>query len=198
LLVANGSKKGNNMRRIIVSNYLTIDGFFAGPNGEIDWFVWDEETAEYSKELLGSIDTILFGRVTYELMASYWPVATPPTEDPVIIEAMNHLPKIVFSRTLEKVEWNNARLVKENIAEEVSKMKRQPGKDMVIYGSGSIVSTLTQLGLIDEYRLFVNPIVLGSGKPLFKGLKERLKLKLLSTKTFQCGVVLLHYGLETK
>ena len=198
MLVANGSKKGNNMRRIIVSNYLTIDGFFAGPNGEIDWFVWDEETAEYSKELLGSIDTILFGRVTYELMASYWPVATPPTEDPVIIEAMNHLPKIVFSRTLEKVEWNNARLVKENIAEEVSKMKRQPGKDMVIYGSGSIVSTLTQLGLIDEYRLFVNPIVLGSGKPLFKGLKERLNLKFLNTKAFRCGVVLLHYGLETK
>jgi dihydrofolate reductase len=186
------------MKKIIVSNYVTIDGFFAGPDGEIDWFVWDEGTAEYSKELLGSIDTILFGRVTYELMASYWPVATPPAEDPVIIEAMNHLPKIVFSETLEKVEWNNSRLVKGNIAEEISKMKRQPGKDVVIYGSGSIVSNLTQLGLIDEYRLFVNPIVLGSGKPLFKGLNERLKLKLLSTKTFHCGVVLLLYGLESK
>jgi dihydrofolate reductase len=96
------------MRKIIVSNYVSLDGFFAGPNGEYDWFVWDEETAEYVKEMLASIDTLLFGRVTYELMASYWPTASPPTEDPVIIDAMNNLPKIVFSRTLEKVEWNNS------------------------------------------------------------------------------------------
>ena len=181
------------MRKIIVSNYITLDGFFAGPNGEFDWFVWDEETAEYSKSLLKSIDTILFGRVTYELMAGYWPTASPPTEDPVIIDAMNNLPKIVFSKTLDKVEWKNSRLVKENIAGEVATLKQQPGKDMVIYGSGGIVTTLTQLGLIDEYRIFVNPVVLGSGKPLFKGFKDRLNLKLLTTKTFNCGVVLLHY-----
>ena len=181
------------MRKIIVSNYITLDGFFAGPNGEFDWFVWDEETAEYSKSLLTSIDTILFGRVTYELMAGYWPTASPPAEDPVIIDAMNNLPKIVFSKTLDKVEWKNSRLVKENIAGEVATLKQRPGKDMVIYGSGSIVTTLTQLGLIDEYRIFVNPVVLGSGKPLFKGLNDRLNLKLLTTKTFNCGVVLLHY-----
>jgi len=181
------------MRKIIVSNYITLDGFFAGPNGEFDWFVWDEETAEYSKSLLKSIDTILFGRVTYELMAGYWPTASPPAEDPVIIDAMNNLPKIVFSKTLDKVEWKNSRLVKENIAGEVATLKQQPGKDMVIYGSGGIVTTLTQLGLIDEYRIFVNPVVLGSGKPLFKGFKDRLNLKLLTTKTFNCGVVLLHY-----
>jgi len=186
------------MRKIIVSNYVSLDGFFAGPNGEYDWFVWDEETAEYVKKMLGSIDTILFGRVTYELMASYWPTASPPTEDPVIIEAMNNLPKIVFSRTLEKVAWNNSRLVKDNIVQGVARLKQQPGKDMVIFGSGSIVSTFAQSGLIDDYRIFVNPVVLGNGKPLFKGLNERLKLKLLSSKTFQCGVVLLHYGLETK
>ena len=181
------------MRKIIVSNYVTLDGFFAGPNGEIDWFVWDEETAEYSKGLLSSIDTILFGRVTYELMAGYWPTASPPAEDPVIIDAMNNLPKIVFSRTLEKVAWKNSRLVKEITAEEISKLKQQHGKDLVIYGSGSIVSTLTQLGLIDEYRIFVNPVVLGGGKPLFQDVKDRLKLKLLKTRTFHCGVVLLHY-----
>ncbi len=181
------------MRKIIVSNYVTLDGFFAGPNGEIDWFVWDTETAKYSKELLKSIDTILFGRVTYELMASYWPTASPPAEDPVIIDAMNNLPKIVFSKTLDKVAWKNSRLVKGNIAEEISQLKQEPGKDMVIYGSGSIVSTLAQRGLIDDYRIFVNPVVLGSGKPLFKGLNDRLNLKLLKTKTFDCGVVLLHY-----
>lgn len=181
------------MRKIIVSNYVTLDGFIAGPNGEIDWFVWDEEIAKYSRELLYSIDTILFGRVTYELMASYWPTASPTTEDPVIIDAMNNLPKIVFSKTLEKVEWKNSRLAKGNISEEIPKLKQQPGKDMVIYGSGSIVSTLTQLGLINEYQIFINPIVLGSGKPLFKSMNDRLNLNLLKTKTFHCGVVLLCY-----
>jgi dihydrofolate reductase len=113
-------------------------------------------------------------------------------------EENNEQPKIVFSRTLEKVEWNNSRLVKDNIVQEVVRLKQQTGKDMVIFGSGSIVSAFAQSGLIDDYRIFVNPVVLGSGKPLFKGLKERLKMKLLGTKTFQCGVVLLHYGPEAK
>ena len=130
------------MRKIIVSNLVALDGFFAGPNGEIDWFIWDEETTEYIKGLMSSLDAILFGRATYELMADYWPKASPPEEDPIIIEFMNNAPKIVFSRTLEKVEWNNSRLVKDNIVEEVEKLKQQPGKDMVIFGSGSIVSAL--------------------------------------------------------
>ncbi len=181
------------MRKIIVSNYVTLDGFFAGPSGEYDWFVWSEEIAEYSKLLLLSIDTILFGRVTYELMAGYWPTASPKTEDSVIIDAMNNLPKIVFSKSLEKVAWKNSLLVKGDIGEEIAKLKQQPGKDMVIFGSGGIVSTLAQLGLIDEYRIFVNPIVLGSGKPLFKGIKNRINLKHLETKTFHNGVVLLCY-----
>jgi len=183
------------MRKIIVSNYVTLDGFFAGPQGEIDWFIWNEETTEYSKELLQAIDTILFGRVTYELMASYWPTAAAAAEDPAIIEAMNNLPKVVFSRTLEKVEWNNAKLAKGDMGEEVTALKRQPGRDIVIYGSGSIVSELAERGLIDEYLLFVNPIVLSEGKPLFKGLKERFHLELKKTKVFKNGVVLLDYQL---
>ncbi len=181
------------MRKIVVSNLVTLDGFFAGPNGEIDWFVWDEEIATYIKGLMSSLDAILFGRVTYELMAGYWPAASPPAEDPVIIDFMNNTPKIVFSKTLDKVEWNNSRMVKDNILEEAEKLKQQPGHDMVIFGSGSIVSAFAQAGLIDDYRIFVNPIVLGSGKPMFKGLKERLKLKLISTREFRCGVVLLQY-----
>ena len=181
------------MRKIIVSNYVSLDGFFAGPNGEIDWFVWDEETEAYAKELAASIDTILFGRVTYELMVGYWPTAA--TEDPIITKYMNNSPKIVFSRTLEKADWKNTRLLREIDPQEIRNLKEQPGKDLVIYGSGSIVSTLAQSGLIDDYRIFVNPVVLGNGKPLFVGLKERFKLNLLSTKTFRCGVVLLHYGL---
>ena len=171
------------MREIIVSNYVSLDGFFAGPNGEIDWFMWDEETAEYSKGLAASIDTILFGRVTYELMASYWPTVT--TEDPVITDYMNRSPKIVFSRTLKKTDWKNTKLIMELNKEEILDLKKQPGKDMVIYGSGSLVSALARWGLIDDYRIFVNPVVLGNGKHMFKGLKERLELALLKTKMFQ-------------
>ncbi len=186
------------MRKVIVSNLVSLDGFISGPNGEIDWFGWDKELESYGKDQLASIDTILFGRVTYELMASYWPAATAATDNQMIIDAMNNLPKIVFSKTLEKAEWKNSRLVKENIAEEITKLKRQPGKDMVIYGSGSIVSALAQAGLIDEYRIFVNPVVLGSGKPFFKDITNRLALKLLNTKTFGNGLVLICYRPEEK
>jgi dihydrofolate reductase len=181
------------MRNIIVSNYVTLDGFFAGPNGEIDWFVWDEEIEQFSKDFLaGSIDTILFGRVTYELMAGYWPVTT--AEDPIITEKMNNLPKIVFSKTLEKADWRNTRLIREINKDDILRMKGQPGKDMVIYGSGSIVSALTKLGLIDEYLIFVNPIILGNGKQQFKDLTDRINLRLINSKIFKAGVVLLHYG----
>lgn len=186
------------MRKVIVSEMITLDGFFSGPNGEIDWFFWNEEMAKSAIDLISTVDTLLFGRVTYELMASYWPSASPPTEDPIIIDNMNNLSKIVFSKTLEKIEWKNTKLIKEITAEEILKMKKQPGKNMVIYGSGSIVSAFMNLGLIDEYHLFINPIVLGSGKPLFKNIKDRHNLKLVNTKAFKDGVVLLDYQADTK
>jgi len=184
---------GGLMRKIIVSNYVTLDGFFAGPDGELDWFVWDDQMAQYSRDLLGSIDAMLFGRVTYELMAGYWPAATAAAEDPIITDAMNNSPKIVFSRTLAKADWNNTRLVKEIDRDQILKMKQQPGKDMVIFGSGSIVSAFARLGLIDDYRLLVNPVILGRGKPLFKDIAERINLKLLETRMFDSGVALLRY-----
>jgi dihydrofolate reductase len=184
------------MRKIIVSNLVSLDGFMAGPNGELDWFVVDEEFNDYANDLLSKVDAILFGRVTYQLMANYWPTPSAITNEPLIADKMNNLPKIVFSKTLEKVEWNNSRLVKDNIEGEISKLKQQPGKDIVIFGSGSIVSTFTQSGLIDEYRITVNPVVLGSGKPLFKSIKDRIKMKLLKKKTFDSGVVLLYYEPE--
>jgi len=184
-------ERGIIMRKIIVSNLISVDGLFAGPNGELDWFVWNEETADYVKELFRSIDTLLFGRVTYDLMAGYWPDAAD--EDPVITDMMNSLPKVVFSRTLDRVAWHNSRLVRADIATEIARLKEQPGKDMVIFGSGSIVSTLSQLGLIDDYRLFVNPVILGSGKPHFTGLAKRINLELVEVRTFTTGVVLLHY-----
>ena len=176
---------------------VTLDGFFEGPNKELDWHVVDEEFNQYAIDLLSNVDSLLFGRVTYQLMVDYWPAAatnpSTPKSDLEIADKMNNLPKIVFSKTLQEVKWNNSRLVKENIAEEISKMKQQPGKDMVIFGSGSIVSTFMQHGLIDEYRIIVNPVVLGNGKPLFKGINDKQNLKLLNTRVLDSGIVILYY-----
>jgi dihydrofolate reductase len=151
------------------------------------------EVNEYAKDLLNSFGTLVFGRVTYELMASYWPTAI--TNDPAeaqIAERLNTLPKVVFSRTLKKVEWRNSRLAQGGIVEEILKMKEQPGKDIGIGGT-SIVTVLAPLGLIDEYRILLVPVVLGSGKPLFNDIKDRIELKLRTTKTFGSGLVLLDY-----
>ena len=172
---------------------VTLDGFFAGPNGEIDWHVVDEEFNEFAIEQLNTVDVLLFGRKTYELMASYWPTPAAATNDPIVADKMNRLPKIVFSRTLSSVQWQNTRLVKENIAEEIAKLKQQPGKDLIIFGSSDLAVTFIQYGLLDECRIMVNPVVLGSGKPLFKGIKDRLNLNPLRTKTFRSGNVLLYY-----
>jgi len=185
------------MRKVILSNSVTLDGFFEGPNKELDWHIVDEEVKEYAKDLLNNVDALLFGRVTYQLMADYWPAAatnpSTPKSDLEIADKMNNLPKIVFSKTLQEVKWNNSRLVKENIAEEISKMKQECGKDMVIFGSGSIVPTFMQHGLIDEYRIIVNPIVLGNGNPLFKCINGKQNLILLNTKVFDSGIVILFY-----
>jgi dihydrofolate reductase len=181
------------MRKVFVFNLVTLDGYFEGPKREIDWHNVDAEFNEYAIDMLNSVDTLIFGRVTYELMTNYWPTPAAKKDDPIVAEKMNTLPKIVFSRTLEKVEWNNTRLAKDNIEEEIQKMKRQPGKDMALLGSGSILTELAPLGLIDEYRIMVNPVVLGSGNPMFKGIKDRLNLRLLKTRTFRNGNVLLYY-----
>ncbi len=181
------------MRKVIVSNLVSVDGYFEGPNREIDWHNVDEEFNEYAIDFLNSVDDLLFGRVTYELMASYWPTPAAIENDPIVAGKMNSLRKIVFSRTLDKVEWNNTRLVKEKIAEEVSQLKQQPGKDLAVFGSSDLALTLIQHGLIDEFRIIVNPVVLGNGKPLFKGLKDRLNLKLLKTRVFRSGNVCLYY-----
>jgi len=172
---------------------VTVDGFFAGPNGEVEWHNVDAEFNDYANEMLNSADTILFGRVTYQLLADYWPSPQAIKDDSIIANKMNNLPKIVFSKTLPSVEWQNTRLVKENIAGEISELKQQPGKDMVIFGSGSIVSAFMQFGLIDEYRIIVNPVVLGNGIPLFRNIKSRINLKLLKTKSFGSGNVILYY-----
>ncbi len=167
---------------------VSLDGYIEGPNGELDWHVVDEDFNRYVTDMLGSIDAILLGRVTYQFFAQYWPSATNPEA-----RMMNELPKIVFSRTLEKVEWQNSRLVKEHVAQEISRLKRQPGKDLAIFGSAGLASSLIGLGLVDEYRHFVNPLVLGGGTPLLKDIRGRTAMRLSANKTLSSGVVMLCY-----
>jgi dihydrofolate reductase len=177
------------MRKVIVSNVASLDGFFETPDKKLDWVVTDAEFFDYAKSMLRAADTLLFGRATYEHMANYWPTA--PAEE--IAEKMNNLPKLVFSRNLQKVEWNNSRLAKKNPEEEVSKLKEQPGKDMVVLGSATVASCLLQAGLVDEYRVILQPVLIVKGNPLFKDITERMQLKLISARAFGSGVVLLNY-----
>ena len=185
------------MRKIIVFDLATIDGFFAGPNGEIDWHNYDDEMGAHSIEQLKTLGTLIFGRTTYELMASYWATPDGIKSEPVVAGIMNNIPKIVFSETLKKVDdgpvWKNVTVFHEIKPEEVIKMKEQGGGDIAIFGSGTIVQQFTNLGLIDEYRLIVNSLILGNGKPLFKDIKNKLNLKLLNTRVFKNGNVLLCY-----
>jgi dihydrofolate reductase len=184
-------------RKVISLMHLSLDGFAAGPNGELEWARVDEETYTYVADLLRTVDTALYGRITYHMMESYWPTvpANPASapEDREHAHWVEHAHKVVFSRTLESVTWHNTRLVKENIAEEVARLKHLPGKDMMIFGSPSIVHTLAQRGLIDEYRININPVVLGGGIPLFKDIKAPITLELMGTRVFHSGAVGLHY-----
>jgi len=181
------------MGKVIAFNFVTLNGYFKGPQGDISWHRHGADESEYAAEMLKSGSTLLFGRVTYEMMASYWSTPEAVKNDPIVAEGMNKADKVVFSRTLKKVEWSNTRLVKDNIGEEVKKMKQMPGKDMALLGSGSIVTQLTEQGLIDEYQIMVDPIALGDGTPIFKNINHKLDLKLTGTRTFKSGVVLLSY-----
>jgi dihydrofolate reductase len=187
------------MRRVIVSNSISLDGFASGPNGELDWFAYKgflkgTEVGSYTRALLTKVDSILLGRQTYEEFSSRWPTRTD--DDPVITERMNNLPKLVFSRSLKQVawgKWGTAKLVKEDAATAISKMKREPGRDMLVLGSFTLVSALMKAGLIDEYQLIVYPVVLGKGMPEFKDLNERYSLDLIDVKRFKSGAVELVY-----
>lgn len=187
------------MRKLIVSMNVTLDGFMSGPNCELDWHFqsWTAEMAEALCEQLDRADTILLGRRTYAAMAKYWPSKAMdlsfPREDIAFAEMMNHYTKIVFSKTLKTTGWCNSRLVKGNPEDEIVKLKQQGGKDMIIYGSGKLVSALIKSDMVNEYQIWVHPEVIGKGKPLFKNLHNSMRLELLKTKTFRSGVVLLFY-----
>ncbi len=183
------------MRKVIYMMMVSLDGFVEGPHREIDWHIIDEELHTAANNQQSAIDTYLYGRRMYQLMAEDWPpVETDPTVPGYMVEfarIWKSMPKIVFSKTLDRVEWNS-RLVRGNIAEEVAKLKALPGKDMSV-GGANLASTFIRLGLIDEYRIFIHPVVVGGGTPLFPTLDEPLKLRLVETRTFGSGVVYLRY-----
>jgi dihydrofolate reductase len=184
------------MRKLIAFNHVTLDGYFTGVNSDMGWAHAGNDDAEFNAFVADNASgggQLLLGRNTYELFSSYWPTPTAMKNDPIVAEGMNSMPKVVFSRTLDKASWSNTELVKGDIVSEVQKLKNESGKGMAILGSGSIVSQLAPEGLIDEYQVVVNPIVLGKGRPMFGGIKDTLNLKLIKTRTFGNGKVYLCY-----
>jgi dihydrofolate reductase len=184
------------MRKVIVTMWVTLDGFVAGPNGEMNWMgeTDDEANGPYQDDFVSAADTLLLGRATYESFAGSWPKVPDDPNAPEGLKAyarkLNDMRKIVFSKTLENVEWNNSTLRREVAPAEIMQLKQEPGRNIIIYGSASLVQTLTSLNLIDQYQLLLHPIALGNGKPLFK---DHAKLKLVNSTTHPSGVIELYY-----
>ena len=184
------------MAKLMAFIHVSLDGYFTDENNDMSIAhnpKPDAEWEKFSADNASGDGVLLFGRKTYELMASFWPTPAAKQSMPEVAEGMNNLPKVVFSRTLKEASWNNTRLVKDDLAGEVRRMKEASGSGLVILGSGSIVSQLTQEGLIDEYQIVVNPVVLGKGRSMFEGVEKRLPLKLTSSRSFDNGNTLLTY-----
>jgi len=187
------------MRKIIVSEFYTLDGFMSDPEDKMDWVLgsFNDEMGKYESELYDNADTLLLGKTTYKIFEGYWPQApsNPATSrgDIEMAHKINNITKIVFSHSMEGVEWQNSKLLKDIDPEEIVKMKQGAGKNILVIGSASIVQQLTNLGLIDEYHLLLHPVVLGRGKPLFKDIRKKHDIKLFEAKTFSNGVVKLCY-----
>lgn len=178
------------MRKIFAFLMATVDGYYEGPNQEFDWPNLDGEFDEFAVEQLGEVDTLLFGRVTYEGMAAFWPMPAAKGEDSRVTARMNSISKIVVSRTLDTAEWANTRLITDGVTEELTRLKQEPGKDIAIFGSSDLTVSLLKLGLVDELRIMVSPVVFGAGKSLFRTADETINLKLRKTRVFDSGNVL--------
>jgi dihydrofolate reductase len=183
------------MRKVIMFNLITLDGYFAGINGDISWHQVDEEFNKFSIQQLQTSGGLVFGRITFQLMANYWPTKQANEDDPIVAELMNSVPKYVFTRTLQRVEWNNTQLMRGEAVEEMKVLKQQPGKDLFIFGSANLSQVFIQNRLIDEFRILINPIILGNGMPLFTNKGKHLNMKLINSKTFKNGNILLDYQL---
>lgn len=186
------------MRKLSVSNLISLDGYLAGPDGDLSWFAVGPDFFGYVHKMLPTLGLLLFGRVTYQMMEEYWTRPEVERDDPIVARPMNELPKLVASRTLKKVSWgrwDNATVTADPVRA-VRELKAQAGGEMVIFGSGGLVSTLAQAGLIDEYRIIMNPTILGQGVPMFQGMHKRVPLKLIASEVFDKNVVMLTYHPE--
>lgn len=181
------------MRKLTAYNFLTLNGFFKGPNEDTDWHTHGEEEANYSEESLAQNNILLFGRKTYEMMVSFWPTPQARELFPKVAEGMNTAEKIVFSRTPFEPEWKNTQVISGDIVDQIHALKRSPGKNMTILGSGSIISLFTDHNLIDEYQFMIDPVAIPDGTPVFTNITQKLDLQLTGSKIFNSGVVLLHY-----
>jgi dihydrofolate reductase len=185
------------LRKLKLQVQMSVDGYIAGPNGEMDWLVWnwDDKLKEYVNELTESVDSILLGRKMAEGFISHWSdvMTKPDHPDYTFAKKMIEIPKVVFTKTLNKSEWVNTDIATGDLTDEINKLKRQNGKDIIVYGGASFDSSLIKAGLIDEFYLFVNPAAIGNGITIFKDLNEMLKFTLAKSIPFDCGVVLLHY-----
>jgi dihydrofolate reductase len=188
------------MRKIVSMIHMSLDGFAAGPNDELNWISYDQELEQYAHAMHDETDAVIWGRKTYELMAGYWltvpgnPESTPPELEHA--RWLDNATKIVVSRTMESFNWNNTTntmVIKDNIAEQINKLKQQPGKDIWFLGSVGLMQTFMQLDLIDEYRININPTILGKGKPMVTDLNRQIPLKLLEARTLKSGVQALRY-----
>jgi dihydrofolate reductase len=184
------------MRKLVAFNAVTLDGYFTGSGGDFRWAHEgdDPEFSTFVAENARGGGELMFGRITYELMVAYWPTAMAMKNDPIVAERMNQMPKIVFSRTLKQASWSNTRVINTDLVDRVRQIKNSSGEGIAILGSGSIVAQLAPHGLIDEYQIVVNPVILGSGRTMFEGVKARLDLKLTSSRSFRNGKVFLCYA----
>ncbi|QDK81519.1 deaminase [Spirosoma sp. KCTC 42546] len=187
------------MRKVILFMHVSLDGFVCGPNGEQDWMTRnDDDMGKYlESDFLSTVDTMLVGRVLYEGFAGFWPSVpeNPDLPDELVDFGnwMNNTPKVVFSKSLKTVGWTNCRLAERELTDEIAYLKEQPGGDMITFGGAAFAAALTELNLVDEYRIKLEPIVLGTGKPLFKNGIDPIKLTLIKSKAFNSGVVGLYY-----
>lgn len=185
------------MRKLIVFMHTSLDGFVAGPNGEMDWIIAGEEMFDHAAKQTEKADTALYGRVTYQMMENYWPTAgdkpNASKHDKEHSAWYNKVEKVVVSKTMQGENLPNTKIISENIADQIISLKQGTGKNILMFGSPSVAHALMSKDLIDDYWLFVNPILLGEGIPLFKDIKERTKLKFVASDIFSSGVVCLHY-----
>lgn len=181
------------MRKLTAYNFITLNGYYKGPGGDISWHQHGGEEEQFSVNSLEAHNVLVFGRVTYEMMASFWPTEDAMNMMPEVAKGMNDAEKIVFSNTLQKADWQNTRVIGGDIVAAMKKLKAEPGNDMTILGSGSIISQLADAGLIDGYQFMIDPIAIAGGTPIFSGIQHSLQLELINTRSFKSGVVLLEY-----